>query len=236
MKNVPYPVYSRFVFGDTMVIFYEKDHQLGLSMIPADMAEMIPEHRKDLKDTVGCRDLARQSGYPFPAYDFEPLVQLKLAGDCWALQNAAGLSMRNSGSCPRFKLKEQKSDPVGVKTVFIDDSGLEVHHLIRFVEEANLFEINTEFVNNSDRVEKLEYLASFSLGLLSLFQTDDSVGKVHRFLSSWSAECRPEIRTIEDMGLEASWQGAGVRSLRFGQFAGIPVRNFYPFLGFEMGQ
>ncbi len=230
---MPFPVYSSFVFGDTLLIYFEKDQQLGLAMIPAAMADLIPEHRKDLKDTVGCRDLARQSGYPFPAYDFESLVQLKLAGDPWALQNAAGLSMRNSGSCPRFKLKEQKADAVSVETFFSDGSGLEVVHSVSFVEEAGLFEINTEFINNSGKPVKLEYLASFSIGLLSLFQSDDSVGKVHRFLSSWSAECRPEIRTIEEMGLEASWQGAGVRSLRFGQFAGIPVRNFYPFLGFE---
>ncbi len=230
---MPFPVYSSFVFGDTRLIYFEKDRQLGLAMIPAAMADLIPEHRKDLKDTVGCRDLARQSGYPFPAYDFESLVQLKLAGDFWALQNAAGLSMRNSGSCPRFKLKEQKSDAVSVETRFEDGSGLEVVHSVSFVEDAGLFEINTEFINNSGKPVKLEYLASFSIGLLSLFQSDDSVGKVHRFLSSWSAECRPEIRTIEEMGLEASWQGAGVRSLRFGQFAGIPVRNFYPFLGFE---
>lgn len=233
MKNMPFPIYSKFVFGDTMLIYYEKNQQLGLAMIPASLADAIPEHRKDLSKTVGCRDLSRQSGYPFPTYDFESLVQLKLAGDPWSLQNAAGLSMRNSGSCPRFKLKEQKADAVTVETVFSDGNGLEVRHVVSFVEEAGLFEINTEFINNSGKAEKLEYLASFSIGLLSLFQNNDSVGNVHRFLSSWSAECRPEIRTIEEMGLEASWQGAGVRSLRFGQFAGIPVRNFYPFLGFE---
>ena len=100
MKNMPFPIYSKFVFGDTMLIYYEKNQQLGLAMIPATLAGAIPEHRKDLSETVGCRDLSRQSGYPFPAYDFESLVQLKLAGDPWSLQNAAGLSMRNSGSCP----------------------------------------------------------------------------------------------------------------------------------------
>ena len=130
MKNMPYSVFSHFVFGDTMLIYFEKDQQLGLAMIPAEMADMIPEHRKDLKDTVACRDLARQSGYPFPAYDFEPLFQLKLAGDAWPAQNAAGLSMRNSGTCKRFTFKEQKADDLSVETSFADGSGLEICHKV----------------------------------------------------------------------------------------------------------
>ena len=233
MKNFPYPVYSTHVFGDTMLVYYQKEQQLGFTMIPAAMADQIPEHRKELKDTVACRDLARTSGYPFPAYDFEPLTQLKLAGDCWSLQNAAGLSMRNAGSCERFVLKEQKMTDLTVETVFSAEEGYEMIHTVRFVPTAGMFEINTEFVNNSSEAVKLEYLASFTLGLLSCFQQKDSVGTVHRFLSTWSAECRPEHRSIEEIGLEASWQGAGVRSLRFGQFSSATVRNYYPFLAYE---
>lgn len=226
-------IYCREIFGDTALVYWERDKQLSLMMIPASETDKIAPHRQFLCDLPAGRDLSRVSGWKMPAYHFEPLTQLKFSGDASGAEHAAGATMRGASRCETFRLKTLKRDGNSLRSVFEDGTGIEFTQLICFFPESGVFEFTTTVANRTAETQRLEYLPSFSLGFLSPFQSGAVRGKVHRFRSAWSAECRPEVRTLEELGLECSWQGAGFRSLRFGQRSTMPVKEFYPFLAFE---
>jgi alpha-galactosidase len=78
-------------------------------------------------------------------------------------------------------------------------------------------------------------LSSFSLGGITPFASDDAPGRIHfhRFRSFWSAEGRHINQPIEELHLERSWSGHGVRAERFGQVGSMPVHGYHPFASIE---
>lgn len=221
--------------GDMTLLYMKEGEKVMFTMVPAGMEAQIATHRRSLRKTLGCRGAVRALGCDFPAVRPESLVQFKAAGDAYWDNFSAGCTMRNSGSVDLLKFTGQKEENGAVVTSFADSRGLAVDHIVRHEAGKPCLEITTSIRNTGTGTVKLEYLASFSLGLLSPFQADDGSGcyRIHRCFSNWSAEGRLENRSVEELNMEMSWQGYGVRSLRFGERGSMPVRDFFPFLGFE---
>lgn len=230
-----FPELARQCIGDMTLIFYKQDDVVSFTMVPSEMEEKIAEHRKLLKDTQPCKHLAEAANADFPAYIPDSMAQIKVAGDAYSDQFGGGNSLRNSETTKLFRLKELNHSVDGVEAVFEDPRGLRLVQTMKPSSDARCLIVETSVANHGSEAVVLEYFAAFSLGLLSPFQPDDGPEKyrVHRILSFWSAEACLESRSVEEWNLENSWQGIGVRNLRFGSNSSMPVKGFYPFCGFE---
>ncbi|MCQ2378385.1 MAG: alpha-galactosidase [Victivallaceae bacterium] len=228
-------------FGDMLALWYEETgavaqptlgegKRIEFQLIPAEMEERIISHRRDNNDTVACRVLHKIWDLEFFAARPENAIQFKISGDPNAWLYSAGSSMRNSGSTERLKTYELADLPDGVLLTMRDDRGLVARQRVCEGKNARFVTVSTSLENTGDETLALEYLAAFSLGGLSPFQPDDGPGcyRIARWLSGWSAEGRPEIRRIEDCGLERSWAGFVQRTLRFGELGMTPVRDYFP--------
>jgi alpha-galactosidase len=230
-----FDVFSEFCFGDMTIIYFVRDKRMSFCLVPTEMKNKIATHRTHLPDSSACRAMCRKDNCSLPAIEPESMIQFKLAGDAAFGQFAPGSSMRNSASIASLELIEQFDNGKEIVTMFKSNHDLYFKHIVRYDDEQPYLEVNTEVENRGNRTVKVEFLASFSLGTLSPFQPDDGHNKylIHRYQSNWSAEGRHESRSVEEMNLEMSWLAAGVRALRFGQAGTMPVKDFFPFLGFE---
>jgi len=142
--------------------------------------------------------------------------EVKFLGDGYCGGFSNGLTMAGSDSVRRFKESGDGS--------FEDGLG----HVIYVVSEADTeaTRVHTEFQNNSDSEVTLELLSSFALKGVK-------TRRIYRLQSFWSAEGKLRVETIEDLHLEKSWSGHGVRCEKFGTVGSMPVRKFFPFLAVE---
>lgn len=226
---------GRVAFGDMTALFFLEQGKLCFTLVPAGMEEEIPEHRRVLNDTLACRSYARAENRDIGAIAPESAVQFKIAGDAWGYGFAAGCTMRNSGSVDQLTFDGLRQEEGMAVLCFHDARGLRLEQTMRRLPGRPWIEINTTLTNGGSECVTVEMLSSFSLGLLSPFQPDDGVEcyRIHRWLSSWSAEGRHEVRTAEDLGMEMSWSAYGVRVLRFGEQGSMPVRGYFPQVAFE---
>lgn len=180
-----------------------------------------------------------QEKVPVKNCSIEPLVQIKIAGDDYPNGFAHGLTMRNSISTDRFQFEKQhiveKGDSKTIVTVLKDDRSLTVeHHLVSYSGYSALKSFCI-FINRGLDAVCLEMLSSFSMGEITPFEPDDAPGVLilHRLRSVWSAEGRLESIPVEDLQLEPSWSGYGIRCERFGQIGSMPVRKYFPYAVIE---
>ncbi len=175
---------------------------------------------------------------PIRAWQVEPLVQLKLMGDS-ASGFSQGLTMRNSETLSSLRYAGQEIHKnlgdIEIVTTLRSDRGYGCTHHLSYQPGDDAFTIQTVFRNEGQQPLYLELLASFSLSGLSPFAEDDAPNRLylHRFRSSWSAEGRHVCQSVEELNLERSWSGHGVRAERFGQVGSMPVRGYFPFVAVE---
>ena len=221
-------------FNDITAFWLEEDGKVGFTIIPSGMEGEIASHRLDLSSSECIRRMCQARKCDCPAYQVSNAIQLKIAGDAYGGAFSPGETLFNSKSVDRlqdFKLLEL---PDGMKLVMTDDRGLELSQTYRCLPSDKFIRVKTVICNHSTEAFDLEYLPSFSLGMLSLFQLDDGSEcyDIIRWLSNWSNEGRLEQRPVEEYGLEASWFGFGTRTLRFGEQGSMPVKGFFPQVGF----
>ncbi len=231
-------VLSRFELGDMMVEYLRatESQTVGLRMFPSSMVDKVATCREFL-DTPETRLLP---GFmtPIRAWQVEPLVQVKLMGDSMR-GFSQGLTMRNSETLSSLHYAGQEvlrdSEKIELVTTLRSDRGYACDHHLSYRHGDEAFTIQTVFRNEGQKPLTLELLASFSFSGLSPFAEDDAPNRLylHRFRSSWSAEGRHVCQSIEDLNLERSWSGHGVRAERFGQVGSMPVRGYFPFVGVE---
>jgi len=221
-------------FGDMTALWYAEKGKVDFTLVPAGMEKEIAEHRENFNDTVACRGLRKALGCEFTAYQAENAIQFKISGDAYWGSFSAGSSMRNSESVGLLKKYELLPMEDGVRLVMTDERGLELVQTVRYTNGDSFVRIATSITNKGEQSVDLEYLASFSLGMLSPFRNDDGCEayEILRWLSNWSNEGRLEQRRVEELGLEMSWSGYGARCLRFGEQGSMPVRGFFPQIGF----
>ncbi|NPD74159.1 glycoside hydrolase family 36 protein [Oceanispirochaeta sp. M1] len=226
--------------GD-MVIHYWIDEKniVGMSINPSKIDHETASRRINLNDEHTVKPLHDVFKVDFPACTLENLVQIKIVGDIHPTGFSGGTSMRNSASTEDLKFKNQNLSIAGEKhtitTELEDRRGISAFHYLCYWPNRPFIEVFTEIVNGSRSTISLEMVSSFSLGGISPFQQDEAIGKynLHRFSSTWSAEGRHESLPIESLNLEKSWNGHGVRSLRFGQIGSMPVKHYFPFAALE---
>jgi len=227
----PFAELSHFEWNDMAVSYLRQGEKIGLAVIPAGMETRIPAHRADLNDTVAARSYTRTNKCTLNAAGVESLVQFKLRNGMICGED----TMRNSDSVNRLHYLRQEVDGDAVKTYFSHPSGVQAIHTLKHSGDAPYLEVNTELVNESKTPVDVDMLESFSLGMLSPFQTDCGCDKyvIHRFRSFWSAEGRHVAEPAEDLGLEMAWAPFAARTVRFGTRSSFPVKEFFPAVGFE---
>jgi alpha-galactosidase len=230
---------AEHTLGDTLVRYPldPASGRVGLEIVPAAAVGLMVVPRASLRGESFIDSLPGNDSWP--ARPVDSLLQFKLVGDPYPGAFAQGHTMRNSATLERFAFREQVVETAEgtttIRTVLADDTGLVAEHVLEWRAGDDAFTIRSRIINGSTGPIRLEMLASFSLGGITPFHESDAPGRlrVHRFRSAWSAECRHECRTIEDLHLERSWSGAGAFSERFGQVGSMPVRKWFPFVAVE---
>ena len=209
-------VYSEFLLGD-MKAAYIKEEETGrveLVLLPGD-ADYEPAKKE----------------MPYA----DSLIQIKLAGDAYKGAFAGGRSMRESGSVEALVFAGQQAVEEDVATQihtrFTDARGYAYEHMLIWEKGKKSLLSYTVFENHSAHTAELEMLSSFSMGGISPYISSDEWGqiRVHRLRSVWSMEGRLQTQLLEDLQLEPSWCGHGVRCERFGQVGSMPVNGYFPY-------
>jgi alpha-galactosidase len=224
---------SRYHFGDMWIEYVQEpsSQTVGFFLYPDCMTDELVEHREFLP----------WKPQKFPdvrAQKLESLVQFKLLGD--SLDGfSQGITMHNSETLSHLQYsrqeKIQQGDETEVITYLNSARGYSCEHHVRYCHGNEALTFFTTIRNDGPEKFGLEMLSSFSLGGITPFASDDAPNRVHfhRFRSFWSAEGRHISQPIEELHLERSWSGHGVRAERFGQVGSMPVHGYHPFAAIE---
>jgi alpha-galactosidase len=224
---------SRYRFGDMWIEYVEATglHTVGLFLYPASLSDELALPRKFLP-------WKPQKFLDIPARQIESLVQFKLGGD--ELSGfSQGITMRNSDTLSSLRYSRQEKiqyvDETEIITYLSSERGYICEHHLTYHQGDESFTFFSTIRNDGPEAIRLEMLSSFSLGGLTPFASDDAPNRLHlhRFRSFWSAEGRHISQSIEELHLERSWSGHGVRSERFGQVGSMPVHGYHPFAAIE---
>ncbi|HLO28278.1 MAG TPA: glycoside hydrolase family 36 protein [Anaerolineales bacterium] len=229
---------SQFQFGDMIVeyLLATESQAVGLRIFPASMTGKLATRRGFLQT----HEILSQpkSSLRMRAWEVEPLVQVKLIGDS-VDGYSQGITMRNSETLSSLRYAGQEllksPEKTEVVTSLRSERGYACEHHLFYRRGDAAFTIQTLFRNEGQELLSLELLASFSLSGLTPFAEEDAPNRLylHRFRSSWSAEGRHICQSVEELNLERSWTGHGVRAERFGQIGSMPTRGYFPFIGVE---
>ncbi|HJW29543.1 MAG TPA: alpha-galactosidase, partial [Saprospiraceae bacterium] len=204
---------------------------VGLFLYPDDTAGELVSHREFLpwQPPKFSKIIAQK---------LESLVQFKLLGD--SLDGfSQGITMHNSDTLSSLRYSGQEKIQQGNETEIItylnSARGYICEHHLRYCQGDEALTFFTTIRNDGSEEFGLEMLSSFSLGGITPFASDDAPNRLrlHRFRSFWSAEGRHISQSIEELHLERSWSGHGVRAERFGQVGSMPVHGYHPFAAIE---
>ena len=241
MEPVMMPkVYREIRCGEVTVLYVQEagSPKLGLWLVPTKLRRKVVPHRQFLSG-IEIDSIKGTADHGPRAWMVESLLQLKAGGDDAPAAFAQGRSLRNSVTVDRMALAGQVVTRAGgrvtVRTTFNHPDGWRAHHDLAWRRGTSWLESSVTVENTGAAALTLEQLASFSVGGLTPFATDDAPGRLqlHRFRAVWSMEGRQETRAFEDLQLERSWAGWGVRAERFGTLGSLPVNGFFPFVAVE---
>ena len=206
--------FSEYRFGDMLVTWWldDKEH-MGMTLIPADMADRVREHEHAL----------------------EGLVQIHARGDQLPNGYGNGSTLATTTATDRMKFVSQAREGNAVTTELADETGRTVFHTLRWDEGAEALRVSVRFENRTGKPVILDLLSSLNFGGVTPFSDGDAHGELllHRAGSAWSAEGRLITQTVEEAMLERSWTGHALRVVKFGQAGSMPVRGWFPFAALE---
>ncbi len=167
------------------------------------------------------------------AWNVGSIVHLAMRDD--AQSNGAGNTLKYGASDKKMRFANQtiESDST-IKTELRSDDGCVVYHYLKPCDGERVFEVYTEFCNESTRDITLDMLSSFSLDNLSPYDVDDAQNlKLHRFRGGWSMEGAHIVDDITTLNLACPWTYAFPESERFGVLGSHPVKRFFPVAAVE---
>ena len=205
---------STFTLGDMVIEYFQTPESVEWVIVPKQLRKeiILPSKKK-----------------------YDSLVQVKLVGDDYPKGFCTGSTMRNSQTVKKLHFFDQivltSSSKKEIRTLLTDESENRFIHHVIWKKGANVLETFVSFENHSDKTQKLEMLASFSLNNLSPFYETNPVGNLEliRYQSKWSFEGRRVSQLIEELQLEPSWKPSGVGLEKFGQIGSMPVRGWFPY-------
>lgn len=212
--------------------------RIGLQLLPANRRGDVTERREAITG-LEVDAYAAAAGLQFNAWSVDSLVQVKVSGDPEPAGFAQGRSLRNSGTVERLIFTKQKTTSrkrsISIRTTLQHPHGWKVHHDLVWPRGASWLESRVTIENCTRRLVDLDQLSSFSLCGITPFCKDDAPGRLqlHRIKSAWSMEGRLETRSLEQLNLERSWSGWGVRCERFGVTGSLPTNGYFPFAAIE---
>lgn len=225
---------SEYRFGSMLARYLCDDAgRVSLLLIPAALRGSVVERRASVSG-VEVDAYARSRGRALPAWGLDSLIQVRSAADDESPAFASGRTLRNSATVSRLRLLRHGGLNRGklwrVRTTLVHEDGWRAHHDLRWRTGDTWLESTTTVENTSSAPLTLEMLSSFSLDGVTPFSADDAPGRLllHRFRSVWSMEGRIETQRLEDLQLERSWVGWGVRCERFGVVGSMPVNGWFP--------
>lgn len=224
----------------TALYWHDTDTQcVALCLVPGVREDEMVTRREFLRG-VEIDSYAAANAKSIPAWRLDSLAQAHERGDEYPPAYAQGRTLRSGPTVEKMKYVDQTvaedERSITIRTNFVHaDRGWHFHHDLVWRRGAEWLESCTTVVNTSPQPITLEMLASFSLGGITPFAPDAAPGRLrlHRFRSVWSMEGRLETHALEDLQLEPSWAGWGVRCERFGAVGSLPVSGFFPFAAIE---
>jgi alpha-galactosidase len=235
-KKLPANFYipiSKYLFGDMWIeyVMESRFHTVGFFLYPDSMVGDLRTHREFLP--------WKPQKFPdISAQELEALVQFKVMGDSLS-GFSQGITMHNSDTLSSLRYSRQEKIEQGDETEIItyldSERGYSCEHHLHYRQGDDAFTLYATIRNDGPQEFKLEMLSSFSLGGITPFASDDAPNRLHlhRFRSFWSAEGRHVSQSIEELHMERSWSGHGVRAERFGQVGSMPVHGYHPFAAVE---
>lgn len=231
--------------GGISVVMEIKQYTLGNTIIKYLISE-----NKAVSMLLLPSDTEGGSKEPWNAEDgtFDPRSKYMRQWSCGSIAHfhIAGKQLQNSGRTMKFSLAEKdmkftsqeiytEDNKTQIVTELSNSEGLKLIHTLTYIEGLRGFEIETEFVNDSNENVTLEMLTSFSLDNLSVFQEDDAPNcyNLHRFYGGWSLEGKHSCVPIEELALEKSWICAKGQCEKFGNKGSYPVNRYFPTAAFE---
>ena len=169
----------------------------------------------------------------------DPLIQISCTGDSSVPGFAAGMTRHNSGLTMSFKYVSQECvDRDGCRkiiTELVNPQGIRLEHVVIGHKGSRALRVYSMIFNETDEDVTIEALSSVNLYGITPYADDEAAGRLmlHRFRSRWSAEGRHSQDLIEDLMLEPSWAGFGVRCEKYGTTGSMPIRGFFPFAAVE---
>lgn len=242
MKKSPPLIHRELRCGDLTVLYVRdaRSGAIGLWLVPTKLRRKVAARRLELSGVEIDGLPAAPDGSGLPAWAVDPLVQVKAMADGQPAGFSQGRTLRNSPTTAQLKYVSQTVRSVRggrqVRTTFRHaGAGWLAHHDLGWRRGASWLDSSVTVENTGDAPVTIELLASFSLGGITCFAPDDAPGRLrlHRFRSAWSSEGRLETRAFEDLLLEPSWSGYGVRAERFGAVGGLPTNGFFPCAAIE---
>ena len=165
----------------------------------------------------------------------EPLVQCHFRGDTLPPCYGNGMSFAGTPSTEQLRFVSQEQAGNEILTTLKSANGCIIRHRVIWHEGLAAVRIRSEVENASTNEQTLEMVTSANIGGLSPYMQEDGADTLvlYRARSAWSAEGRLNVQTIEELNLERSWSGHGMRVEKFGQIGSMPVRGYFPFAAIE---
>ena len=163
------------------------------------------------------------------------LAHLHLAGySAGIYSNSLKLSETLDELTYKEQTVEETDECVTVITTEEASAGFGIRHYLIWYRGEKGVEMKTEFYNNTNEVQTLEYLTSASLDALSPYRDNDAGKQLvfHRFKAGWSMEGLHLANTLSEIGLERAWANSG-ESIKIGAVGSRAVREYHPYGAIE---
>lgn len=172
--------------------------------------------------------IARQTEY---FKGLSPLASVKFSSDSSGCGFGGGRTMRYNATMKDFRFFEQTVKDCEIITELRNSNSCRLIHYVKWQNNFPVFQVHTEFINESKEVVELELLESFSLGGVgeSLSNEEFSHLKLHRFRSHWSSEAMQETVEAVDWNIERYPMLFPIYNERFGEGGLMPTASFHPF-------
>ncbi|MFG0250670.1 MAG: glycoside hydrolase family 36 protein [Phycisphaeraceae bacterium JB051] len=231
-----------FALGQTVAIYLidPGSQMVSLMLVPAAKRDQMVAKREFL-DTHEVKMLPG-AWNKMPAQKPDSLVQLQLRHLPGPNGFAQGMTMRNNPSVAELRLESQTAtqdgDKLTITTILANtDTPMPYacEHVLTWQEGDRFANVQTTFINRSEKQVTLDMLSSFSLTGMTPFAVDDAPGRLmlHRLRSIWSNEGRLDSQAFEELHIEPTWTGHAPISERFGTIGSMPVRQFFPWVAVE---
>lgn len=225
-------------FGSTVVnyVFDASGGQVALAIHPA--KALLPKVRmQEFIDDIGIRAYAKTNGKRYPASYLAPLVHLDIAGD--SFPGGWGRSLANGYATGELQFKKQRTfkrkECTCIETTLEAVRGFVVTHVLTHQQGSEAFEVHCRIKNIRKSSLALRSFSSFCLSEITPYARDDAADRLtlHELRTRWSSEGRHVVTPFEELLLEPSWAGFGIRHHRIGQVGSMPANGNIPWLAVE---